>query len=307
MPIGSRRRHALDERQLEAWAFHAFNLVSRLRMGALESTLLVDALSGQDSMGRQLEGNLGLVNFAARRFEGRLILPDVIGPSSRALAEMIKVARQELEFDVLACNEQGMLNVLRRGNDLEAESWLSAVPQLTAPRLRPHFQRAFRRPTRRLGSPRAAARLHLAKKRSEKLRKEKVYHDSEFLLLNYFDLAVRRLYRFPLWRRMEGVVYLFTERRPCEDCCHVVTRLLHRYRRIQLVIVRVTGHGASEWGALERLSEHPRVHMHRFEFLPLDVEERSPMEEPGTGPWTIPHLDGTPRRGWAPKGATQRQ
>ncbi|HDS1041031.1 TPA: hypothetical protein QDZ42_004072 [Stenotrophomonas maltophilia] len=273
MSIGSTRRQALNEGQLKAWAFHAFELVSLLRKGDLESTVLADYFSGQDGMGRQLDGNLGLVNFAARRFEGRLILTDVIGPSSRALAEMIKVARQELKFDVLACNELGMLNVLRRGNDMQAEPWLSAVPQLTAPRLRPHFQRAFRRPTRRLRSPRTVARLHLAEKRSKKLRVEKVYHDSEFLLLNYFDLALRRLYRFPFWKRMEGVVYLFTERRPCGDCCHVVTRLLRRYRRIQLVIVRVTGHGASEWGALERLWEHPRVHMRRFEFVPIGVEE----------------------------------
>ncbi|MDR2959181.1 MAG: hypothetical protein LBV10_06505 [Stenotrophomonas sp.] len=306
MSNGSAQRQALDEDQLEAWAFHAFDLVSRLRKGALERTLISDALSGQEGIGRPLKGNLGLVNFAARRFGDRLILSDVVGPSSRALARMIKVARRELEFDVLTCTRRGRLNVLRRGNDLEPESWLSSVPQLTAPRFRPRFQQAFRRPTRRLDSPRAAARSRIAQKRSEELRSEKVYHDSEFLLLNYFDLAMRRLYRFSFWRRIEGVVYLFTERRPCEDCCHVITRLLRRYRRVQIAIVRVTGQGGREWGALEQLSEHPRVHMRKFEFLPLAVEEFSPLEESGMGPWTLPHPDGTPRRGWVPKGATQR-
>ncbi|MFV1847677.1 hypothetical protein ACNJRW_15935 [Stenotrophomonas maltophilia] len=302
----SARWPALDEDQLEGWAFHAFDLVSRLRKGALEGALIADALCGREGAGRPLKGNLGLMNFAARRFDDGLILSDVIGPSSRALAKMIKVARRELEFDVLTCTSEGMLNVLRRGNELEPDSWLSSVPRLTAPRFRPRFQETFRRPSRRLKGVQAAARLRIAEKRSEKLRNEKVYHDSEFLLLNYFDLAIRRLYRFPFWRRIEGVVYLFTERRPCEDCCHVITRLLRRYRRIQIAIVRVTGQGARKWGALERLAEHPRVHMRRFEFLPLAVEEFSPLEERGMGPWTLPHPDGTPRSGWVPKGATQR-
>ncbi|MEN5357244.1 hypothetical protein [Stenotrophomonas sepilia] len=307
MAKGSAKDHVLDEAQLEAWVFSVLELVSQLRNGNLERTLFANALDEQEDVGRWLKGNLGLMNFSARGFGGRLIFPHVIGPSSRAFARAVDAARRDLEFDVLTRTTHGKLNVLRRSNDLKPDAWLSAVPQLTAGRLKGGSPAGRGGQKRRQGPGGGEGQLRHADQCAGYPHKRSVYHDSEFLLLNYFDLALRRLYRFSHWRRMEGVLYLFTERRPCSDCCHVIIQLLRRYRRIQLVIVRATGGRGSDENMLERLSQHPRVHLRKVVVQPVGVELSSPLSVVETGPLALPYPDGTPRRGWSPKGAEMRR